>query len=33
MDDLTELESLPIEQLIEMIREKTGAGGQPLIPR
>lgn len=26
MDDLTELESLPIEQLIEMIREKTGAG-------
>ncbi len=26
MDDLTELESLPVEQLIEMIREKTGAG-------
>ena len=26
MDDLTDLESLPIEQLIEMIREKTGAG-------
>lgn len=26
MDDVTELESLPIEQLIEMIREKTGAG-------
>lgn len=26
MDDVTELESLPVEQLIEMIREKTGAG-------
>jgi adenine-specific DNA-methyltransferase len=26
MDDLTDLESLPVEQLIEMIREKTGAG-------
>jgi adenine-specific DNA-methyltransferase len=26
MDDITELESLPVEQLIEMIREKTGAG-------
>lgn len=26
MDDLTELESLPVEQLIEMIRERTGAG-------
>lgn len=26
VDDLTELESLPVEQLIEMIREKTGAG-------
>ena len=26
MDDLTELEALPVEQLIEMIREKTGAG-------
>lgn len=26
MDDLTGLESLPVEQLIEMIREKTGAG-------
>ncbi len=26
MDDATELESLPVEQLIEMIREKTGAG-------
>ncbi len=26
MDDLTELESLRVEQLIEMIREKTGAG-------
>ncbi|WGT46634.1 site-specific DNA-methyltransferase [Tessaracoccus lacteus] len=26
MDDVTELQSLPIEQLIEMIREKTGAG-------
>lgn len=26
MDDLTDLESLPIDQLIEMIREKTGAG-------
>lgn len=26
MDELTELESLPVEQLIEMIREKTGAG-------
>lgn len=26
MDDLTELETLPVEQLIEMIREKTGAG-------
>jgi adenine-specific DNA-methyltransferase len=26
VDDVTELESLPVEQLIEMIREKTGAG-------
>lgn len=26
MDDVIELESLPVEQLIEMIREKTGAG-------
>lgn len=26
MDDLTDLETLPVEQLIEMIREKTGAG-------
>ncbi|RIJ44593.1 site-specific DNA-methyltransferase [Clavibacter michiganensis subsp. insidiosus] len=26
MDDLNELESLPVEQLIEMIRERTGAG-------
>lgn len=26
MDDVTELESLPVEQLIAMIREKTGAG-------
>ncbi|MDJ0454088.1 site-specific DNA-methyltransferase [Gordonia amicalis] len=26
MDDVTDLESLPVEQLIEMIREKTGAG-------
>lgn len=26
MDDVTELEDLPVEQLIEMIREKTGAG-------
>ncbi len=26
MDDASELESLPVEQLIEMIREKTGAG-------
>lgn len=26
MDDTTDLESLPVEQLIEMIREKTGAG-------
>lgn len=26
MDDVTELEALPVEQLIEMIREKTGAG-------
>ena len=26
MDDLTDLESLPIEHLVEMIREKTGAG-------
>jgi adenine-specific DNA-methyltransferase len=26
LDDVTELESLPVEQLIEMIREKTGAG-------
>lgn len=26
MDNLIELESLPVEQLIEMIREKTGAG-------
>lgn len=26
MDDVTELESLPVEQLVEMIREKTGAG-------
>lgn len=26
MDDLSELESLPVEQLIAMIREKTGAG-------
>lgn len=26
MDDLTDLEALPVEQLIEMIREKTGAG-------
>lgn len=26
MDDITKLESLPVEQLIEMIREKTGAG-------
>ncbi|GAC80828.1 adenine-specific DNA-methyltransferase [Gordonia malaquae] len=26
MDDLIDLESLPVEQLIEMIREKTGAG-------
>lgn len=26
MDDLTELESLSVEQLVEIIREKTGAG-------
>ena len=26
MDDLTDLESLPIQHLVEMIREKTGAG-------
>lgn len=26
VDDLTQLESLPVEQLVEMIREKTGAG-------
>ena len=26
MDDLTALEDLPVEQLIEMIRERTGAG-------
>lgn len=26
MDDLTALENLPVEQLIEMIRERTGAG-------
>ncbi|MGQ7263564.1 site-specific DNA-methyltransferase [Vreelandella sp. V005] len=26
MDDITKLESLPVEQLIKMIREKTGAG-------
>jgi adenine-specific DNA-methyltransferase len=26
VDDVTELASLPVEQLIEMIREKTGAG-------
>lgn len=26
MDDLTNLEELPVEQLVEMIREKTGAG-------
>lgn len=26
MDDLTNLEDLPVEQLVEMIREKTGAG-------
>jgi len=26
VDDVAELESLPVEQLIEMIREKTGAG-------
>ena len=26
MDDVTALEDLPVEQLIEMIREKTGAG-------
>lgn len=26
MDDLSNLEDLPVEQLIEMIREKTGAG-------
>jgi adenine-specific DNA-methyltransferase len=26
LDDVTDLESLPVEQLIEMIREKTGAG-------
>lgn len=26
VDDLTELESLPVEQLIDMIRERTGAG-------
>lgn len=26
MDDITKLELLPVEQLIEMIREKTGAG-------
>jgi len=26
MDDATALEELPVEQLIEMIREKTGAG-------
>lgn len=26
MDDVTALESLPVEQMIEMIREKTGAG-------
>lgn len=26
MDDITALEDLPVEQLIEMIREKTGAG-------
>ena len=26
MGDVTELESLPVEQLVEMIREKTGAG-------
>lgn len=26
VDDVTELESLPVEQLIEIIREKTGAG-------
>ena len=26
VDDMTELESLPVEQLVELIREKTGAG-------
>lgn len=26
MEDVTELETLPVDQLIEMIREKTGAG-------
>lgn len=26
MDDVTDLEALPVKQLIEMIREKTGAG-------
>lgn len=26
MDDVTDLETLPVEQLVEMIREKTGAG-------
>ncbi len=26
VNDTTELESLPVEQLVEMIRERTGAG-------
>ena len=26
VDDMTELESLPVEQLVELIRERTGAG-------
>ena len=32
MDDVTELESLPVERLIEMIREKTGAGVNLAFP-
>lgn len=32
MDDTTELESLPVEQLIGMIREKTGAGVNLAFP-